>query len=180
MWTSDALRGPSANWRHVGAMFTSNRTALTGHGDTNSQEREFITPEYFGSIPGDLSNTLRVVTNNDGSPTGFGTTMFFLGKQSNGSRFVDKRGRNSWDRAGDTGMLDWGMFAPNNISGTTGLDALKGGQSKWHGRSKIRSIYSPRMCSRTLIWGAPTHRQPCQGTPSVSSWEYSCATFSSC
>ena len=30
-------------------------------------------------------------------------------------------------------MLDWGMFTANNVAGATGLDALKGGQSKWHG-----------------------------------------------
>jgi hypothetical protein len=114
-------------------MFTSNRTVLSGHGDTNVQEREFITAEFFGSIPGDTTRSLRVFTNNDGSRTGFGTTMFFVGKQANGSKFVDKRGGSKWDQPGDTGMLDWGMFAPNNVSGATGLDALKGGQSKWHG-----------------------------------------------
>ena len=66
LYVSDALRGPRATWKHVGPMFTSNRTALTGHGDANFQPREFITPEFFGSIPGDESGTLRVLTNNDG------------------------------------------------------------------------------------------------------------------
>ena len=78
-------------------MFTSNRTALTGHGDPNFLGREFITPEYFGSIPGDDTGALRVFTNNDGSPTGFGTTMFFLGRQANGSKFVDRRGGTAFD-----------------------------------------------------------------------------------
>lgn len=44
LWTSDALRGPKANWRHVDThpMFTSNRTALTGHGTTAIEGRELV------------------------------------------------------------------------------------------------------------------------------------------
>ena len=34
-----------------------------------------------------------------GSKTGFGTTMFFLGRQANGSKFVDRRGGSSFDQA---------------------------------------------------------------------------------
>ena len=59
----------------------NNRTALTGHGDTNLEDREFVTSGYFGSVPGDATGKLRVVTNNDASKTGVGTTMFFIGTQ---------------------------------------------------------------------------------------------------
>eukprot|EP00729_Bicosta_minor_P016635 gene16635-32831_t len=106
LWTSDALRGPKANWRHVDThpMFTSNRTALTGHGTTAIEGRELVTPGYIGSIPGDASGTIRVITNNDASSDGQGTTMFFVGKQLNGGRFTDLRGETLWDQAGDTGL----------------------------------------------------------------------------
>jgi hypothetical protein len=99
LWTSPRLHGAGADWKHVDrgflprGMFRSNRTALTGHGDANWEDRELVTAGYFGGIPGDpKGGKTRVITNNDQSDTGSGTTMFFVGFQSSGGAFVDKHG----------------------------------------------------------------------------------------
>lgn len=131
MWTSPYLRGPRADWRYVGPLIQSNRTVLTGHGDTNLLEGEFITAGYFGALPGDpRQGRTRVFTNNINSDTGSDTTMYFIGvQQQPGAPLTDAQG--GWDFAapGETGMFDWGAFGPrpNVSSGSRGLDALVGG-----------------------------------------------------
>jgi len=66
--------------------------------------------------------------------------MFFIGRQVNGSRFLDRRGGEAWDQPGDTGMIDWGAFTPNGKPGARGLDALRGGESR--GQSMARTLGS--------------------------------------
>eukprot|EP00756_Hemistasia_phaeocysticola_P052942 Hpha_TRINITY_DN28274_c0_g1::TRINITY_DN28274_c0_g1_i1::g.116785::m.116785 len=90
LYTSPHLRGSGAAWRRVGPMFRSNRTALTGHGDTNIEGRELVTADYIGGLPGDpRGGATRLVFNNDASATGSGTTMYFIGTQKAGGHFVD-------------------------------------------------------------------------------------------
>ena len=66
LWTSDALRGPTANWRHVDAhpLFTSNRTALTGHGTTAIEGRELVrrSPRFCSHLPQQSSARARART----------------------------------------------------------------------------------------------------------------------
>ncbi len=133
LWTSPALRGARARWRHLGSMFTSSHTALTHHGDHNVENKEFVTVDYIGSMPGDETGRVRVIVNNDASATGMGSTMYFIGLQANGSRFTDLRGGESFSEPGSTGMLDWGAFTTRNDTGSgwrRGLDALVGGQHR--------------------------------------------------
>ena len=114
-------------------MFTSSHTALTHHGDHNVENKEFVTVDYIGSMPGDETGRVRVIMNNDASATGMGSTMYFIGLQANGSRFTDLRGGESFSEPGSTGMLDWGAFTTRNDTGSgwrRGLDALVGGQHR--------------------------------------------------
>ena len=85
LWVNSGseLYGKNANWEQITPLFTSPQDVLPGV----FEQREFVTPEYFGSVPGDpqKGNTTRVFTNNGADS---GTTMYFLGEQSNGSPFV--------------------------------------------------------------------------------------------
>jgi hypothetical protein len=98
-------------------MFTSSQTALTHHGDHNVENKEFVTVDYIGSMPGDETGRVRIIMNNDASATGMGSTMYFIGLQANGSRFTDLHGGESFSEPGSTGMLDWGAFTTRNGTG---------------------------------------------------------------
>eukprot|EP01052_Picozoa_sp_SAG31_P029343 SAG31_NODE_2909_length_4921_cov_6.411240_5_plen_595_part_00 len=132
LWASSALRGPDADWEHVGSMFTSNRTVLTAHGEHSIEAHEMVTPDYFGGLPGDESGRVRVITNNDASATAGSSTMYFIGRQANGSRFTDLQGGSSFSAPGATGMIDWGAFTirRNRHGSGRGLDAIIGGQHR--------------------------------------------------
>lgn len=66
MWTSPALRGTHAVWRHLGPVFTSNRTVLP----SVTFASEFVTIDYIGRLPGDHSNR-------GGNGSSLGTRLFF-------------------------------------------------------------------------------------------------------
>lgn len=137
LYSSPLLHGPGSNWTHIGPMFTSNITMLD-----QSEHAEFVTPEYLGNIPGDTKKgATRIVTNNDASDVGSGTTMYFIGTQENGGRFLDKKGGTEFASPGEKGMMDWGSFTPDNTKPyAKGLKALKGGQSR--GLSMARTLGS--------------------------------------
>ena len=123
LWTSPKLHGTGANWKRVGLMIVTNATPID-----NSVSAEFVTSNFFGAVPGDpRGGKTRVVINHQ-SKAGAGSPIFYLGVQSNGSRFEDASGNNDFAAPGEIGMLDWGAFAPNGVTGAKGLKALKGGQ----------------------------------------------------
>jgi hypothetical protein len=49
LWSSEALRGPAANWRHEGPLLSSNESYLPWRG----VQWEYVTPDYFAGLPGD-------------------------------------------------------------------------------------------------------------------------------
>lgn len=94
---------------------------------------EFITPDYFGSLPGDPDGgRTRVVTQNRVGAT------FWVGKQSNGGPFTPY-----WDRIGAVGHYDYGSLTmartlggtPNQVRST----AVRG-EIGWGGGSHTRHI----------------------------------------
>lgn len=65
LYRSPKLHGPGTNWEHVGPLLSSNATVLEGEYETH----EFVTPDYFGGLPGDpLGGKSRVFTNNVAGP----------------------------------------------------------------------------------------------------------------
>ena len=127
MWTSDALHGPNANWRHLGALFTTSLDVLP----SAHLRKEFTTSNFFGGIPGDpLDGRTRVITNGGAAEDG-GSTEFYIGTQEPGSKFVLGRGEHA------VGMIDWGSFAPVDGS-SRGLAGLRGTHSR--GQSMCRTL----------------------------------------
>jgi hypothetical protein len=131
LWTSPAMHGPKANWTHIAQpMFVSAEDVLpqTKHTD------EFVTPNFFGGIPGDpRSGRTRVLTNNAMADNG--TTEYYIGLQANGSAFDLL----PLPHSVGMGMLDWGAFSPNNAS-SRGLMGLSASQSR--GQSMCRTLGS--------------------------------------
>jgi hypothetical protein len=65
LFSSPALRGPSANWQPLGILFESNYTVLTPFDPSNVVQEEFVTAGYFGSLAGDpRGGATRCLTNN--------------------------------------------------------------------------------------------------------------------
>ena len=127
MWTSDALHGPDANWRHLGALFTTSLDVLP----SAHLRKEFTTSNFFGGIPGDpLDGRTRVITNGGAAEDG-GSTEYYIGTQEPGSKFVLGRGEHA------VGMIDWGSFAAVDGS-SRGLAGLRGTHSR--GQSMCRTL----------------------------------------
>ena len=108
MWKSPALRGSTAKWEHVGAVFTSNATVL-GDGSRGHLTKEFVTIDFLGTMAGDPdpAGGTKVFLNNVGGNGGgegccSGTTSYFpLTQSAPGAVF---------EQAGPQGMVDWGSF----------------------------------------------------------------------
>ena len=127
MWTSDALHGPDANWRHLGALFTTSLDVLP----SAHLRKEFTTSNFFGGIPGDpLDGRTRVITNGGAAEDG-GSTEYYIGTQEPGSKFVLGRGEHA------VGMIDWGSFVAVDGS-SRGLAGLRGTHSR--GQSMCRTL----------------------------------------
>ena len=142
MWKSPYLRGPKANWKMVGPVFSSNKTVLAG----GHLAKEFVTIDYIGMLEGDpapakdgVSGT-RIFLNNVGGNGGgngccSGTTSYFPVVQ-------DSPG-GSFRQVAPQGMVDWGAFTFNTSAtapGLTGVDLLIGTASR--GLSMARTLGS--------------------------------------
>lgn len=107
LWVSPALRGPQAQWTRLPTpMLSTNKTyPCNTQGQCGLKLNEFVTSNYFGSVPGDpLGGKSRVFTANQGPDTGAGTA-FYIGTQSNGSPLdVD------WKNPNATGIIDFGTY----------------------------------------------------------------------
>jgi hypothetical protein len=107
LYTSPALRGPSASWRQLPQpLYASNWTVFTGTLGLG-QHGEFVTAGYFGALPGDpRGGATRCLTNNLFELSG--DTAFFCGTQATpgGPLLV-----NTSD-SGAAGMIDWGCAGP--------------------------------------------------------------------
>lgn len=111
LWSSPALSGSSANWTRTGVLFRSNTTVM---GPNQPLNGTFVTPEYIGALPGDVTGRQRVLINSvvgDGCCSG--APMYFIGVQpAPGAplvvNFSDSRA---------TGMLDWGTFVAGAEAG---------------------------------------------------------------
>lgn len=120
LWRSPKLHGEGAAWEHVGPMFTSNITVLSPFVPGAALNREFVTADYFGAVPGDSTGKRRVFTNNVVAPTCCsGTTGFYVGTQAPGGDLVV-----DWSDPHAVGMIDWGAFQQNGkgngVAGLTG------------------------------------------------------------
>jgi hypothetical protein len=109
MWTSPALRGSKAAWKHVGSVFETNATVLKD----GFLSKEFVTIDYIGKLEGDPKpgaaggSGTRIFLNNVGGNGGGdgccdGTTSYFVVEQRAGGKMtqVDPGQR----------MVDWGAF----------------------------------------------------------------------
>ncbi len=73
---------------------------------------EFVTSGYIGAMKGDpRGGHTRVVTANQ-APGNPSTTVYYIGLQANGSKFLDQAGTNEFAGPGEIGMLDWGAWRP--------------------------------------------------------------------
>eukprot|EP00658_Telonema_sp_P-2_P025722 TRINITY_DN20361_c0_g1_i1.p1 TRINITY_DN20361_c0_g1~~TRINITY_DN20361_c0_g1_i1.p1 ORF type:complete len:447 (-),score=91.10 TRINITY_DN20361_c0_g1_i1:287-1627(-) len=136
MWSSPALRGPTADWQQVGPVFTSNATVLKD----GFLSKEFVTIDFIGSLEGDAFGDTRIFLNNVGGNGGGdgccdGTTSWFPFSQS-------APGQPFKVEAPGQGMVDWGSFSlkPSPASGTFGVDLLTGVSSR--GLSMARTLGS--------------------------------------
>lgn len=177
LWTSPVMHGPKAHWTHITQpMFVSNVDVLPQARHTD----EFVTPNFFGGIPGDpRGGRTRVLTNN--AMVDNGTTEYYIGLQANGSAFdllppqqqhsnVGKGSSSSSSSRSSVGMLDWGAFSPHNAS-SKGLAGLSASQSR--GQSMCRTLGSEggnqvaRRGRRVLVcWLGLANR--CETTPTPS------------
>lgn len=81
MWRSPALRGETADWQHVGPVFTTNATVLAD----GFLSKEFVTIDFLGTLQGDPDpeQGTRIFLNNVGGNGGGGEfTFFYLCKTS--------------------------------------------------------------------------------------------------
>ena len=147
MWESPALRGPKADWKLVGGVWTDNTTVLKD----GFLSHEFVTIDFLGTMPGHQgdTNTFMFLNNVGGNGGGdgccSGTTSYTVLKQpaGPGTKFVA--------HGPGQQMVDWGSFtlktAPtassNNSTAMTapkGLDLLTGDSSR--GLSMARTLGS--------------------------------------
>ena len=149
MWKSPALRGPKADWQHVGPVFTSNATVL----DDGFLSKEFVTIDYVGMLEGDpapakgTASGTRLFLNNVGGNGGgdgccSGTTSYFPVMQAAPGAPLTQ--------VAPQGMVDWGSFTfaeGSRIPGTrppppgaTGVQLLSGMASR--GLSMARTLGS--------------------------------------
>ena len=141
LWTSPALRGPRAAWRHLGPVFTSNATALRGAHLT----KEFVTIDFLGGLAGDPE------------PAGLGTRLFLNNVGGNGGGVGCCAGSTSYfvveqaapgapmREVGPQGMVDWGAFRLRSgprppTAQPAGLELLDGTGSR--GFSMARTLGS--------------------------------------
>eukprot|EP01052_Picozoa_sp_SAG31_P043253 SAG31_NODE_7147_length_1776_cov_1.202743_1_plen_384_part_10 len=131
IYTSPRLHGMGSDWKYIGPMITT--SSLPGNGRAYCEmprggcHVEFVTSGYIGAIPGDPRGGLtRVVTANQ-APGNPSSTVYYIGLQANGSRFLDGQGKNEFSGAGEIGMVDWGAWRPaGNKSGVAGLSPVGG------------------------------------------------------
>jgi len=116
LWKADRSSGP---WTQMAPMFTTNITMSGGVRHIGSVNAEFVTPDYFGGLPGDPDGgATRVVTQNPAhSPVcpPFGSCMvFWVGRQSNGSTFEPY-----WSVPGAVGHYDYGSLTMARTLGSS-------------------------------------------------------------
>ena len=131
MWKSPALRGPTAAWEKVGAVFTANDAVLDGAHLTH----EFVTIDYIGFPNESNGSNPRFFLNNVGGNGGgegccAGTTSYFPVTQAPGAPMVQQAPQS---------MVDWGAFVLADAT-KTGLAALTGTGSR--GLSMARTLGS--------------------------------------
>ena len=149
LWRSPALRGPEAEWRYVGPVFTSNETVL----EIGFLHREFVTINLVGMLEGDpapkqtgaAGSGTRLFFNNVGGNGGgdgccHGTTAYFPVVQPSPDA--------PFEQVGPQGMVDWGAFtfadgvSPGQVPppNATGVQLLWGMESR--GLSMARTLGS--------------------------------------
>eukprot|EP00729_Bicosta_minor_P013435 gene13435-8674_t len=138
-WRCLALRGKTAKWEHVGAVFTSNATVLGDTDGTGHLTKEFVTIDFLGTMKGDPDTSnggTKIFLNNVGGNGGgegccSGTTSYFpLTQTAPGQPFV---------QAGPQGMVDWGSFLLDKTkTGNVGIAMLTGTGSR--GLSMARTL----------------------------------------
>ena len=105
VWSSPHLRGPKADWQSLPhLLFTNNHSIYPGPMSQHGRA-ELVTIDFFGALPGDASAEWRVIFNNCYDCRG--ATEYFIGKQSNGSKFEIEYSESTHS------MLDWGEFTVN-------------------------------------------------------------------
>ena len=135
MWKSPALRGPTAAWEKVGAVFSAKDAVLDGAHLT----KEFVTIDYIG-FPAAVNGTTAsgqpdprfFLNNNEDNNEGCcsGTTSYFPVTQAPGAPMVQQ---------GPQSMVDWGAFVLADAT-KAGLAALTGTGSR--GLSMARTLGS--------------------------------------
>eukprot|EP00299_Pterocystis_sp_00344_P013836 c6820_g1_i1.p1 GENE.c6820_g1_i1~~c6820_g1_i1.p1 ORF type:complete len:642 (-),score=131.63 c6820_g1_i1:877-2802(-) len=132
LYSSPRLHGDGANWQMLGIMFASNRTVLNHGPQGGNRYNEFVTPDFFGGLPGDpLNGTTKVMLDN-----GYhGYTTYFVGLQDDGQEF-----RPDWNKVG---AVDYGGFAPYLRAGMKGLDAISDTEGMVFGMSRTFGARDP-------------------------------------
>lgn len=176
LWRSPELRGPRADWRYVGPVFTSNATVLR----TARLTKEFVTIDFIGRLDGDVSNAssgTRVFLNNVGGNGGgdgccAGTTSYFaLEQKAPGGPLV---------QVAPQGMVDWGSFRlrreaiGSGGSSARGVDLLDGTASRGLSMARTLGSEAADMVScpgrRVLIgWTGPADAPIFEGAASTQS-----------
>lgn len=136
LFSSPALRGPTANWQLIGPMFVSNWTVLTPYKPASLLNAEFVTADYFGYLTGDpRGGATRCLLNN--LFIFGGTTTYFCGTQQPGKQFIV-----NYSDPAATGMIDWGVFGDDG-TGTPGIPGLTPNKGGTYMMARTLSPQSP-------------------------------------
>lgn len=124
LWSSPALRGARASWRHEGSLLSTNRSVFQreDHGGKPATRRtvEFITPTYFGGLIGDTPEAdTRVWMDSSGNGDGI-YVQYFIGRQPAEGRPLEV----DWADQAAVGVFDWNTFVatPGGAVGAAGIE----------------------------------------------------------